>query len=96
MHQVANALRSFIASTIRFSVLRITSYNVCYTKLLRDDEPIFLTKNGVGDMVVMSLEHYEKQLAKIDLYQKLNIARDEIRNGAPGKDAKKLLKDLMK
>jgi len=61
-----------------------------------DDEPIFLTKNGVGDMVVMSLEHYEKQLAKIDLYQKLNIARDEIRNGAPGKDAKKLLKDLMK
>jgi prevent-host-death family protein len=61
-----------------------------------DDEPIFLTKNGIGDMVVMSLEHYEKQLAKIDLYQKLNIARDEIRNGAPGKDAKKLLRDLMK
>lgn len=60
-----------------------------------DDEPVFLTKNGVGDMVVMSLEHYEKQLARIDLYQKLNIARDEIRNGAPGKDAKKLLKDLM-
>ena len=46
-------------------------------------------------MVVMSLEHYEKQLARIELYQKLNEARDEIRNGAVGKDAKKLIKDLM-
>lgn len=60
-----------------------------------NDEPIFLTKNGTGDMVVMSLELYEKQLARIDLYQKLNEAREEIRNGAPGKDAKKLLEDLM-
>ena len=60
-----------------------------------NDEPIFLTKNGAGDMVVMSLELYEKQLARIYLYQKLNEAREEIRNGASGKDAKKLLKDLM-
>jgi prevent-host-death family protein len=61
-----------------------------------DDEPIFLTKNGVGDMVVMSLEHYEKQIARIDLYQKLNDAMTEIRNGAVGKDARITLKALMK
>ena len=61
-----------------------------------DDEPIFLTKNGIGDMVVMSVEHYEKQLAKIELYQKLNNARDEIRNGAKGKDARSTIKALMK
>ena len=60
-----------------------------------DDEPVFLTKNGVGDMVVMSIEHYEKQLARIELYQKLNEARDEIRNGAVGKDAREVLKELM-
>lgn len=24
-----------------------------------DDRPVFLTRNGVGDMVVMSIEHYE-------------------------------------
>ncbi|HHU35989.1 MAG TPA: type II toxin-antitoxin system Phd/YefM family antitoxin [Treponema sp.] len=60
-----------------------------------DDEPIFLTKNGVGDMVVMSLNHYEKQLAKIELYKKLNEAQDEIRNGAVGKDARKVIKGLM-
>ncbi len=60
-----------------------------------DDEPVFLTKNGVGDMVVMSIEHYEKQLARIELYQKLNEARDEIRNGAVGKDAREVVKGLM-
>jgi len=60
-----------------------------------DDEPVFLTKNGIGDMVVMSLDYYEKQLARIELYHKLNEARDEIRNGAKGKDARTFIKDLM-
>ncbi len=60
-----------------------------------DDEPVFLTKNGVGDMVVMSIEHYEKQFARIELYGKLNEAREEIHNGAIGKDARKTITDLM-
>ena len=60
-----------------------------------DDEPIFLTKNGIGDMVVMSLDYYDKQLARIELYQKLNEARDEIRNGAKGKDARSFIQGLM-
>jgi prevent-host-death family protein len=60
-----------------------------------DDEPIFLTKNGVGDMVVMSIEYYEKQIAKIELYQKLNEAQNEIKNGAVGKDARETLRGLM-
>jgi prevent-host-death family protein len=61
-----------------------------------DDEPVFLTKNGIGDMVVMSLDYYEKQLARIELYQKLNEARDEINNGAKGIDARTFIKGLMK
>ncbi|MDC7126140.1 MAG: type II toxin-antitoxin system Phd/YefM family antitoxin [Spirochaetales bacterium] len=60
-----------------------------------DEQPIFLTKNGNGDMVVMSIEYYEKQLARIELYQKLNEAREEIQNGAIGKDARNVLKGLM-
>ena len=60
-----------------------------------DDEPVFLTKNGIGDMVVMSLDYYEKQLARIELYQKLNEARDEIRNGAKGTDARTFIQGLM-
>ena len=57
-------------------------------------EPVYITKNGVGDMVVMSMETYEKQQALIDLYGKLAEAEAEIANGAAGEDffgiAKKL------
>lgn len=59
------------------------------------DEPMFLTKNGVGDMVVMSMECYEKQTAKLELYSKLAEALSEIENGAKGVDAGKFIKDLM-
>ena len=64
------------------------------TVLHAEDEPIFLTKNGVGDIVVMSIEHYEKQMARIDLYNKLETAETEIANGAKGKDAFELLRSL--
>ena len=35
------------------------------------NEPIFVTKNGYGDMVVMSMSAYEAQLAVIDMYKKI-------------------------
>ena len=37
-------------------------------------EPIFLTKNGYGDMVVMSIETYEKMNIDNIIYKKLNEA----------------------
>jgi len=49
-------------------------------------EPVFITKNGVGDMVVMSMETYELQQARIDLYAKLAEAEAEIASGAEGVD----------
>jgi len=36
--------------------------------------PIYLTKNGRGDMVVMSLEAYEKNLFEFEVYLKLKEA----------------------
>lgn len=35
------------------------------------NEPIFVTKNGYGDMVVMSMATYEQQLAAVDMYKKI-------------------------
>ena len=43
--------------------------------------PIFITKNGYGDMVVMSIETYERDLALADVYKKVAIAEREIANG---------------
>lgn len=40
-------------------------------------EPVFLTKNGYGDMVVMSMETFEKQQYEAELYLKLKEAELE-------------------
>ena len=36
--------------------------------------PVYLTKNGRGDMVVMSMEAYEKNLFEFEVYFKLKEA----------------------
>ena len=41
--------------------------NYCHTT----NEPIFITKNGQGDLAVMSIEQYDNMIAKIELYSKL-------------------------
>lgn len=45
------------------------------------DEPIFVTKNGYGDMVLMSMEMYEKNLFLSNVYGKLEVAESELKNG---------------
>jgi prevent-host-death family protein len=52
----------------------------------REREPVFITKNGTGDMVVMSIEEYERQQALIELYSKLSETEADIENGAVGED----------
>lgn len=49
-------------------------------------EPVYITRNGTGDMVVLSIEEYERQQALIDLYGKLAVAEQEIASGAEGED----------
>jgi len=44
-------------------------------------EPIFITKNGYGDLVIMSMETYEKKLLYHDVYAKLDVAEREIAHG---------------
>ena len=51
---------------------------------------------GNGDKDVLSLDYYEKRLTRIELYQKLNDARDEFANGAKGTEARAFRKSMMK
>lgn len=44
-------------------------------------EPIFVTKNGYGDMVVMSMETYEERMRLLDVYAKLTVAEEQIKGG---------------
>ena len=49
-------------------------------------EPVYITRNGTGDMVVMNIDAYERQMALIDLYGKLAVAEEEFSSGAQGED----------
>jgi prevent-host-death family protein len=44
-------------------------------------EPVFITKNGYGDMVIMSMETYEKSMFQNDVYHKLEEGERSIREG---------------
>ena len=43
-------------------------------------EPVFLTKNGYGDMVVMSIESYERKQFESEIYYKLKEAELEAKS----------------
>jgi len=45
------------------------------------DEPIFVTKNGYGDMVVMSMKVYEEKIFMSDVYRKLGAAEEQLKEG---------------
>ena len=45
------------------------------------NEPIFITKNGYGDMVIMSMETYEKNLFLSNVYGKLEEAKQDMKSG---------------
>ena len=44
-------------------------------------EPIYVTKNGYGDMVIMSMKAYEEKLLMLDVYHRLAEAEAEIQDG---------------
>jgi len=59
-------------------------------------EPIFITKNGYGDLVVMSMDTYKQKIAQSDLYKKLAEAELQIENNEPLLDAENVFKKLRK
>ena len=47
----------------------------------KSEEPIFVTKNGYGDMVIMSMENYENTMNRIAMYHDIEISEQQIRKG---------------
>ncbi len=62
----------------------------------KSDEPIFITRNGEGDMVVMSMAQYSKLQLKIDLFSKLAVAQAQRASGDKGRTLSQVMKDLRK
>lgn len=54
------------------------------------DEPIYITKNGYGDMVLMSIELFEATQKKWNMYSDIELSEKQIKEGKT-KDVRKAL-----
>ena len=57
------------------------NYNEISAFCHKNQEPVFITKNGQGDLAVMSIETYEMLSGKIELYNLLDEGEKAIRQG---------------
>ncbi|MGI6090108.1 MAG: type II toxin-antitoxin system Phd/YefM family antitoxin [Saccharofermentanales bacterium] len=66
---------------IRSSTDLRNNYNEISAFCNETDEPVFITKNGRGDLAVMSIELYDKLINKQELYRLLNEAEEDFKSG---------------
>jgi prevent-host-death family protein len=59
-------------------------------------EPVFITRNGEGDMVVMSIAHYGQLQRKLELLGKLTAAQAQVASGDRGRTLNQVVGDLRK
>ncbi len=60
----------------------------------REDQPVYITKKGKGDLVVMSQAHYERLLSLLELYQKLGDAEALDADGEKGITHREMMQRL--
>lgn len=58
-------------------------------------EPVYITKNGAGDLAVLSIEAYERLVGKFELYTLLEQEMEDVRDG-DGKPAEQVFDTLLK
>ena len=67
--------------TIKSSADLRNSYNEISNFCHTYSEPVFITKNGKGDLAVMSIEVYEQLMGRFELYGKLQEGLGDITQG---------------
>ena len=58
------------------------------SEIVNEGETVFLTKNGAGDMVLMSQAMYDRMNAMMQLYTDLSISERDLRSGNVLDDSK--------
>ena len=66
--------------TIRSSADLRNSYNDISTFCHTYAEPVFITKNGKGDLAVMSIEAYEQLVGRFELYGLIKEGLNDVEN----------------
>lgn len=67
--------------TIKSSADLRNNYNEISTLCHNYAEPVFITKNGKGDLAVMSIESYEELNSRFELYGLIKEGMDDIAGG---------------
>lgn len=67
--------------TIRPSADLRNKYNEISSFCHQYPEPVFITKNGQGDLAVMSIETYENFAGRAQLYKLLDEGLEQDKNG---------------
>jgi len=82
-------------ATIRPSSDLRNKYNEISTFCHTYNEPVFITKNGAGDLVVLSNAEYERLSGKHELYRLLEEGFASMKEGR-GRNASEVLDSLEK
>lgn len=77
---------------IPISDLRNKTHKI--VSLCHEGEPVFVTRNGEGELVVLSQALYEKMTAQLELYQKLDEAEAYRNPGYKGRSHADVMKSL--
>lgn len=56
------------------------NYNEISSYCHKHDEPVFITRNGKRDLVVMSMETYEELSGRFELYSRIQKGMQDIEN----------------
>lgn len=83
---------------IKASATLRNDYSAISSLAKQTKEPIYITKNGEGDLVLMSIDTYEKREQMLELREKILQAEQERLNGAQTlsvSDARRKLKERL-
>ena len=80
-------------ATIRPSSDLRNRYNEISDFCHRHHEPVFITKNGTGDLVVMSNEEYERLCGKRELHQLLDEGLEAMKQ-QQGRPAEEVFQEI--
>ncbi len=84
---------------IRPSAAIRQNYNEIADLCRKTSEPVFLTKNGEGDLVVMDIETFNRREKMLKLREELLAVEEDRLNGLQdysGREVVKMMRDIIK
>jgi len=85
-----------MSTLIKPSAMIRQDYNAISKLCKETKEPVFLTKNGEGDLVVMDITTYDQRERQLELREKLIMVEEMRSAGVPDKPARQVAEELRK